>query len=331
MSSNLDEGRHITHDRPHNMLVLPEQPLHECPQVESATEPTFAPEPSLSPTRAVLQSLTHANRHAILSKALLVWDKLNRSPSSRNEGRGRRKLKKAVTLDSLHASYSGKDPIPNDSTSPLSPMQRRLNESDNMSKRKVQKILGGVVGRKPVLDSLGLLHASPVPQPSGSSLNDSDEHSLELTDGEIQNPFDMEDGFDDNLEDRVLRLSPTGRSTPKFLDNKLCLGNISFDLYTSQTASWGTDTHSSVERASPEPRSTSSASDRALMESATTSAPEHFHCTKKHPSPSKYALESLEQAFRCYIKAHGLTPSNAGPSAIVGNGHVPFELLSDSD
>lgn len=109
----------------------------------------------------------------------------------------------------------------------ISTIEIRLNEGDNLNKRKVQKIVGGHVVRKPVAEDGKSLR-------SGKSIDDpfSDRgrsHTRTTLDSRLtlitneaddippvpRNPFESEKEFENDLEDRILSSMPLGSSTPR--------------------------------------------------------------------------------------------------------------------
>lgn len=287
--------------------VLPDQ-LQRSAQEVFTTPASQENAKPVSPKRSVFHPFSRGNQHRLVSKAFLVWKRLNHTIVTSYDGQKKRKLRKPMPSDSLvRMSHTGNDPVRSSYTSPLSVIQRRLNESDNMNKKKVQKMIGGKFNRKPVANSSGALRLATTValqqfrdtssdySNEGNSMSDYIEFSKE-------DPFQTEHGFEDNLEDRILGSSPAGCSTPK-VSRRCCfsLMDISCPITASTEEPLVTSEVDRVVGSSPGLHSMSEVS----LESFLSKSPEESSSTKKHPSPSKSALENLERAFRSYVKACG--------------------------
>ncbi|KAM0219629.1 hypothetical protein ACHAPQ_005546 [Fusarium lateritium] len=223
---------------------------------------------------------------------------------------------------------------PIEGMSPISAIELRLNEGDNLNKRKVQRIVGGRVNRKPLADdgkSLrnGKLTEDPFAERGGgrkpttfetrlkTDASDNERGALPLP----RSPFETEKGFDNNIEDRFLNCTPVGSSTPRIrveqastssseysstpstlsLSQKRLSVNISYPPLGFGTEMLDPGSHSKHMLADP--------SQEAWVDSITQArqvwerAAGEFNAfdsnrMKKHPSPSKEVLEKLEIEFR---------------------------------
>ena len=112
------------------------------------------------------------------------------------------------------------------SPSPVSSIEIRLNETMNLDKVKVQRVVGGCIPRKPVppresssrnrcegMKSLSAVSSSVYSQPSADGVSTVQE-TIFNTPPHVS-PFDSERDFEDNLPDGVLDTSPAGSSTPR--------------------------------------------------------------------------------------------------------------------
>lgn len=217
--------------------------------------------------------------------------------------------------------------------SPISTIEIRLNEGDNLNKRKVQKIVGGQVSRKPVAgDGKSLRNGKSLDDPfSGDSpqtptsfeafLKMQSVHDNSLCPLPL-NPFESEEGFDNDIKDRILSTLPVGSSTPR--SHLQRLSDPSFDESVSPKTAKLAKSHPVLSLDIPAPKvasdllhakntettagrtNTNSAVD-AVKRARTNCADEAEEIDasgpkrmKKHPSPSKEALADLEKAFRQY-------------------------------
>ncbi|KAF4954241.1 hypothetical protein FGADI_5397 [Fusarium gaditjirri] len=220
-----------------------------------------------------------------------------------------------------------------DNASPISNIELRLNEGHNLNKSKVQQIVGGRVNRKPLADdgkSLrnGKLVEDPFSERADRRALTSFDTRLKQgsNDGQktpppsLCNPFESEKGFDDNIEDRFLNSAPVGSSTPRILVERPstpssgCCSAVSDrhtpekhynenpgSLSTRGRKEIGKHHFSSHKLLDPggdvlvnsvtQARRVSEKANRGLYTS---------NRMKKHPSPSKEALERLELQFQQY-------------------------------
>ncbi|KAF5967343.1 hypothetical protein FCOIX_12007 [Fusarium coicis] len=220
-----------------------------------------------------------------------------------------------------------------DNASPISNIELRLNEGDNLNKSKVQQIVGGRVNRKPLADDgqslrKGKLVEDPFSKRADkralkcfeNRLNQGSNDGPKTPPPSLCNPFESEMGFDDNIEDRFLNSTPVGSSTPRILVER-----PSTSTSSSGCCSADGDMHIPEKHFSEKLGSISTTGrkvlghfsghglldpgDDALANPATQArqvsekAKRSLHTSswrKKHPSPSKEALENLELQFQQY-------------------------------
>ncbi|KAL5584965.1 hypothetical protein FOVSG1_014354 [Fusarium oxysporum f. sp. vasinfectum] len=222
---------------------------------------------------------------------------------------------------------------PTENASPISNIELRLNEGGNLNKSKVQQIVGGRVNRKPLADdgkSLrnGKLVEDPFSERADRRALTCFENRLKQgsNDGQktpppsLCNPFESEKGFDDNIEDRFLNSTPVGSSTPRILV-------VRPSTSSSGCCSAVSDMHTPEKHCNEKPGSLSTSGrkeigqhhfsghklldpgDDVLVNSVTLArrlsekANRDLHISnrmKKHPSPSKEALEKLDLQLQQY-------------------------------
>ncbi|KAG5769647.1 hypothetical protein H9Q73_013525 [Fusarium xylarioides] len=220
-----------------------------------------------------------------------------------------------------------------ENASPISNIELRLNEGDNLNKSKVQQIVGGRVNRKPLADdgkSLrnGRLVEDPFSERADKRALTCFENRLSQgsSDGpktplpSLCNPFESEKGFDDNIEDRFLNSTPVGSSTPRILVKRPSTSS-------SGCCSADSDKHIPEKHFNEKPGSLSTTGlgvigqyhfsgyklldpDDDLLANPATQGRQvsekgkrdlnTSNRMKKHPSPSKEALEKLEFQFQHY-------------------------------
>ncbi|KAK5987134.1 hypothetical protein PT974_11252 [Cladobotryum mycophilum] len=267
----------------------------------------------------------------VLAKVSSAWDRLHLKPSDGGQ-KPRSKLREQYTHDETDGLTSLRMPVSR-STSSINTIEIRLNEGDNLNRKKVQKIVGGRVNRKPVAeDGKSIRGGRSVEDPFAKSgraqiqdLVDELSSSSTETKSEVNTtvsvgPFESEEGFEDNLQDRILSASPIGSSTPKSRakgvqtpssddkGNKCSVeqpAQPDFETVTirlTEYESSGTQT----------PRKNrNETGDWKHVRPIRTSRTEIFRIgedmnprravgMKKHPSPSKRALEDLQEAFLQY-------------------------------
>ncbi|TFB02049.1 hypothetical protein CCMA1212_005806 [Trichoderma ghanense] len=311
-----------------------------------AATDALKPSPSQArPRKSPVSKMTRMTPSRMLAKVSSAWDRWQVKPSNTSAAKPRAKLTK--------------QPIRHDPNGPLTshpvfhspPLQRsslidtieiRLNEGDNLNRKKVQQMVGGRVTRKPVANDGNALR-------SGRSLDDDPfaesapyHHPNSFENGAkmkimlgpsvssllIIDPFEAEKGFESNLEDRILSSSPVCASTPRIhlhrvqtptggesvnehcskVPTQMSLEKMTtdFSAYPSQEAvSLGKAPDQEVQLR-PLP-STDRIAVGFLRDAPSLDAC-HGKWSKKHPSPSKRDLEELEIAFRCYseLKRRGI-------------------------
>lgn len=279
----------------------------------------------------------------VLARVSSAWDRLQ-TKSSNSGSKPRVKLTKQPIHEDIdgpltsHPVFSSpillKTPL-------IDAIEIRLNEGDNLNRKKVQQMVGGCVPRKPIANdgkafrsrrSIDDPFAEPALLHSPSIIEN--HANLKIMFGSnrtsllIIDPFEAERGFDSNLEDGVLSSSPVCASTPRIhlhrvqtptMDDSLdgqcsklrtqtSLEKMTTDLtvYQSQEAVSLKKTASQSGHVRPLPNTdrvkVDLMRDKPFLEAGTTK------WTKKHPSPSKRDLEELEIAFRCYseLKRRGI-------------------------
>ncbi|EGX96283.1 hypothetical protein CCM_00939 [Cordyceps militaris CM01] len=181
----------------------------------------------------------------------------------------------------------------------LTTIELRLNEGNNLNRRKVQKIVGGSIKRKPVYFQGQPARQSPIDDCRGSCSQVDGQPETPQASGftYIRDPFEDEANFDEDLVDGVLCECPTGSSTPKSAALTPQLNRVDEEEdYSFQNPRIGPETvdaksrNNSLDIFSP------------AMEAPVVETIPAEHRVKKHPSPSKKALEDLEAAFAMYTK-----------------------------
>ncbi|RKK40787.1 hypothetical protein BFJ66_g6700 [Fusarium oxysporum f. sp. cepae] len=220
-----------------------------------------------------------------------------------------------------------------ENASPISNIELRLNEGGNLNKSKVQQIVGGRVNRKPLADdgkSLrnGKLVEDPFSERADRRALTFFENRLKQgsNDGQktpppsLCNPFESEKGFDDNIEDRFLNSTPVGSSTPRILivrpstSSSGCCSAVS-DMHTPEKhcneklGSLSTSGRKEIGQHHFSGHMLLDPGDDVLVNSVTQArrlsekANRDLHISnrmKKHPSPSKEALEKLDLQLQQY-------------------------------
>ncbi|KAF4334345.1 hypothetical protein FBEOM_11839 [Fusarium beomiforme] len=258
-------------------------------------------------------------------KALNQEDKQALARPSSGDGQDENRIRGNIVLTPRSQAST-------ENTSPISNIELRLNEGDNLNKSKVQRIIGGRVNRKPLADDgKSLRNEKPIEDPfseRGCRSPTTFENWLKNGSNDGQkappslpcDPFESEKGFDDNIEDRFLNSTPVGSSTPRIRIERPSISS-------SECCSTSSDMHIQQEQFKEKPNalSTSNREDivqnhysshglmspgkKFLIDSATQARGTREKLTgdfntsnrmKKHPSPSKEALEKLEIQFQQY-------------------------------
>lgn len=314
-------------------------------KVHAMLAATIALKPSPAPTANHSASkLGRMVSTRVLSKVSNAWDRFHSKPSASDTKRTRDTGPAAQEdqdgLLNLESPMQSSSPT---NMSPISTIEIRLNEGDNLNKKKVQKIVGGQVVRKPVADDGKSLR-------NGKSMDDpfSEMRSVRTPthfesrlkrevdfEGEIipplpSNPFESEKGFDNDIEDRILSTTPVGSSTPRIRVERVSASNSDRSPTTKRSRSTRVPVGRVLEGAAVKlerDRLKDALADsptmgqicqrkmadpvRRLRHSSVSIThngdPTGLKRVKKHPSPSKEALEDLEVAFRkyTYLKVSG--------------------------
>ncbi|TQW11864.1 hypothetical protein IF2G_00595 [Cordyceps javanica] len=185
----------------------------------------------------------------------------------------------------------------------LTTSELRPNAGSNLDRRKVQKISGGSTKRK--TERLQSIEAQ-------RGLIDSRRESQAQADARKRtpcsayprDPFEDETSFDENLSDGMLSEFPEGSSTPRSTTLTPHPHRINQDNGSPIRNSKGNPETRHYKELDRRP-------ERGVPEirSLTFTSITGTHRVKKHPSPSKKALEDLEAAFAIYTR---LKPMDGG-------------------
>ncbi|UKZ57656.1 hypothetical protein TrVGV298_011516 [Trichoderma virens] len=309
-----------------------------------AATDALKPSPS-QPRKSPIAKMTRMTPSRVLAKVSSAWDRWQVKSSS-GGAKPRVKLTKQPAQEDPPNGPLTSHPVfvspALQRTSLIDTIEIRLNEGDNLNRKKVQQIVGGRVARKPVANDGKTLRsgrsmdddpfAEPTLYRSPSAI---DKHpNMKIMVGSntasllIIDPFEAEKGFENNLEDRILSSSPVCASTPRIhlhrvqtptledsldeqcskLPTQISLEKMTTDLtvYQSQEAISFRKSPDQSGQMRPLPNSDRMAVE--LMRSGSSMDMCNAQWTKKHPSPSKRDLEQLEIAFRCYseLKRRGI-------------------------
>ncbi|KAL6699872.1 hypothetical protein J3F84DRAFT_404839 [Trichoderma pleuroticola] len=309
-----------------------------------AATDALKPSPS-QPRKSPVSKMTRMTPSRVLAKVSSAWDRWQVKSSSGGAKPRAKLTKQPVQEDSPNGPLTSHPVFVSPAikrASLIDTIEIRLNEGDNLNRKKVQQMVGGRVARKPVANDGKTLRngrsmdddpfAEPALHHSPSAVER--RQHLKIVVGSnrasllIIDPFEAEKGFENNLEDRILSSSPVCASTPRIhlhrvqtptledsldeqgskLPTQNSLEKVTTDLtiYQSQEAI--------SFRKSPDQSGqmrTLPNTDRITV-GLIRGGPSLDTCssnwTKKHPSPSKRDLEQLEIAFRCYseLKRRGI-------------------------
>jgi hypothetical protein len=291
----------------------------------------------------------------VLAKVSNAWDRFHPKASSQEKGPQHKFAFDNGENTRLDRHELDASPVSPDNMSPISNIEIRLNEGDNLNKRKVQRIVGGRVNRKPVADDgKSLRNGKPLEDPfserHGSRIPTTFEHRLKaIPDKEEggllalpRSPFESEKEFDNNIEDRFLNSTPVGSSTPRIIVERASTSSGEYNSTADSTSPsqrrlsrklnhppLDFDRRDSDPNSHPRPDvSNPNAGDsidsvsqarRAWERSTRGFTSFGTKRTKKHPSPSKEALEDLERELRQYahdqasgVGGHDADEANAG-------------------
>lgn len=212
-------------------------------------------------------------------------------------------------------------------SSSLTTIEMRLNEGNNLNRRKVQRIVGGSISRKPVPGQGHGLRARPdepienfqshaEPNMKLSITTAPTSELSEIPKRTISDPFISEQNFEDDLVNGFLSTSPAASSTPKSkilryarqienihnasIENKRLIIYKDISPPRNTTEDEGCLIHQMTDDVFSEPHSPPA----VKLKLPTTALKDHKK-VKKHPSPSKNALEDLEMAFTKYVHMRG--------------------------
>ncbi|KAJ4125092.1 hypothetical protein NW768_009434 [Fusarium equiseti] len=297
---------------------------------------TDALKPTPQQTNSSSSRLTRMVPPKVLAKVSNAWERFHPKTLSQEKG----PLYKLVVdagegtgLDKHKACPASESP---DNMSPISNIEIRLNEGDNLNKRKVQRIVGGRVNRKPLADDgkslrIGKPPEDPFSEQDGWHTPTSFEHRLKAGPDKEEtqrialprSPFDSEKEFDSNVEDRFLNSTPVGSSTPRIIIERESASSDEYsptidDISPSQRRLGVKLSQTSLQsdRGNSSPNNLDrppivDPSEAALIDSVSQArrawerstrgfASFGTKRTKKHPSPSKEVLEDLERELRQY-------------------------------
>lgn len=305
------------------------QKLHAMLAATNALKPST---PQMGNSSA--SKLTRMVSSRMFAKVSHAWDRLH-SKSSFENPRGRDRGEAQVSNELGDGLLNSAFPSPA-AMSPISTIEIRLNEGDNLNKKKVQRIVGGQVARKPVADDGKSLRSGKslddpfaecgrarTPTTFESRLKKESDNDSDIIPPLPRNPFDSEKGFDNDIEDRILITPPVGSSTPRIrvervssasLDDSPTMNHSRSTLLQVNSMLCGVQLglgREELMRAQPLELIAMKASEGRLVNPVTRTRHDVAEMTpnidaggsnrvKKHPSPSKEALEDLEMAFRKY-------------------------------
>ncbi|KAJ4316645.1 hypothetical protein N0V84_007765 [Fusarium piperis] len=305
------------------------QKLHAMLAATDALKPT-------PPRRAnsSASKLTRMVPSKVFAKVSNAWDRLHAKSSPQETETPGKAPHGGQEYDRSDRLESGLTSSPSN-MSPISTIEIRLNEGDNLNKKKVQRIVGGQVSRKPVADDGKSLRSGKslddpfsegrgwrTPTSFESRLKKGVDNDQSTIPPLPQSPFESEKEFDDNIKDRILSATPVGSSTPrirvervsisssdhsptlqapKFVQKQASLRLVGTTLSYGQREPAGAH-HLKLARPDSGKRTLVESVNEARKGWEKAMGADAFgpKRVKKHPSPSKEALESLEMAFRKY-------------------------------
>ena len=200
---------------------------------------------------------------------------------------------------------------------PVETIHIRLNESDNLSRKKVQQMFGSQIIRKPVVDdgkSLRSKKSDEKPTMETASRSTPTEvgmqyigHAGTLEPSSI-NPFGSEEDFENDLEFRILSTTPEASSTPRAVTPSFSMENCRLVWRRMTTPPIGDSEDTSLQELdlflsteSPKrPGQKRLAAPESFEHRGAQESPDDCKRVKKHPSPDKQYLESLEEALQKY-------------------------------
>lgn len=205
----------------------------------------------------------------------------------------------------------------------LATIELRLNEGNNLNRRKVQKIVGGGIRRKPVNCQSQLVLPSIVDDyREWNGRIDSRPGTPDHLCTYPRDPFGEETSFEENLFDGMLSECPTGSSTPRTIPSTVRLHRI--DENDDDLSAYSKP---ELETLNAE-NLVSNLHAMAPCGGTNAIEPAHGHGrVKKHPSPSKKALEDLEIAFAIYARLKPLEDAD-NTDELAKDGSAAF-IVSD--
>ncbi|KAM0557124.1 hypothetical protein ACHAPJ_005387 [Fusarium lateritium] len=285
---------------------------------------TDALKPSPRRTNSSSSRFTRMVPSKVLAKVSNAWDRFHPKPSPQEKVTEPKFPYGNEDNYKLVERRIAPSPPSTNNISPISTIEIRLNEGDNLNKRKVQRIVGGRVNRKPLADDgKSLRNGRPIEDPfaEGACLRTPTTFESRLNmgaeDGERaipplpHNPFESEKEFDNNIEARFLNSTPVGSSTPRIRVERTSTSSSEYSLTASAINL--AQKQISMKLSSPPLKLDRGELIRkeAWIDSVTQARQAWEKSSgdfdafgsnrmKKHPSPSKEALEDLEMAFQQY-------------------------------
>ncbi|KAH6609680.1 hypothetical protein Trco_003026 [Trichoderma cornu-damae] len=305
---------------------------------------TDALKPSSSqPRKSPISKMSRMTPSRMLAKVSSAWDRLQVKSSSAGP-KPRAKLTKQPVQEDPNGPLNSHPVFPSPAPrrqSLIDTIEIRLNEGDNLNRKKVQQMVGGRVARKPVANDGKVLRG-------GRSMDDpfaesalchspnaiENQPNLKIVVGSsvtsllIIDPFEAEGGFENNLEDRILSSSPVCASTPRIhlhrvetptledtldeqcskLPTQMSLEKMTTDLTVYQSQEAVSFRKMPTQSGQMRPLPNTDRISVGFMRDGPSLDACNAKWTKKHPSPSKRDLEELEIAFRCYseLKRRGI-------------------------
>ncbi|KAH7148741.1 hypothetical protein EDB81DRAFT_933194 [Dactylonectria macrodidyma] len=286
-------------------------------------------------TNSSTSKLTRMVSSRVFAKMSHAWDRIHSKSSfetPRGHGKGGMQDQYEQGDELIKTSLPSPAVMP-----PISTIEIRLNEGDNLNKKKVQRIVGGQVARKPVADDgkslrsgkslddpFGECGMARTPTSFESRLKKEVDYESDIIPPVPRNPFETEEGFDTDLEDRILSTPPVGSSTPRIRVERVSTPSPEesptakkrrsplLQMDSAMSGVTGLE-REELMQARPLELIVMRACDRRLVGPMTRLCPSVVHTApkidfsgpnrvKKHPSPSKEALEDLEVAFRKYTR-----------------------------
>ncbi|KAH7149496.1 hypothetical protein B0J13DRAFT_606621 [Dactylonectria estremocensis] len=333
VDGNIRYRKAVDADPPDAASVDPEDINNKLHAMLAATE--FLKPSTPQDTNPPTSKLTRMVSSRVFAKMSHAWDRLHSRSSFETP--------RVYSKGGMQDQYEQRDELIKPSSPspaamfPISTIEIRLNEGDNLNKKKVQRIVGGQVARKPVADDgkslrsrkslddpFGECGMARTPTSFESRLKKEVGHESDIIPPVPRNPFESEEGFDTDIEDRVLSTPPVGSSTPRIRVERVSTFSpkeiptartrkASFLQVDSTMGGFTGLEREELMQAQPLELIVMRACDRRLVGPVARPHPNVIQTApkieiagsnrvKKHPSPSKEALEDLEVAFRKYTR-----------------------------